>query len=294
MNKIELKEILLTLDYFTDNEFLDSYCDLIVSNLETVSEKFITQSHHVIPCKYFNLKYGYKRTTNRKDMKKFDKDNYRVNLKYKDHILAHYYLCLCTEGDLKKSMCNAIVRMLYCNPNLKLRINKESVENLIEELNLSDINSIYKLGRAHTDKWKKEHSKKLKNRIPYTQTSETKQKISATLKQKYTTGELKCSIKNRSHPGKSNPMYGSTYIWVNDGNKQYRWDKNKEIPDGYSLGILSKPSVLCYSLDGRFIKEYASADEASKEVGVSGSMIRKVCRGKNKTAGGYKWKYKVV
>lgn len=34
-----------------------------------------------------------------------------VNLYYKDHILAHYYLCLCTEGTFKGKLANSFFHL---------------------------------------------------------------------------------------------------------------------------------------------------------------------------------------
>lgn len=35
-----------------------------------------------------------------------------VNLLYKDHILGHYYLCLCTEGVLQYKLANAFFHLV--------------------------------------------------------------------------------------------------------------------------------------------------------------------------------------
>lgn len=40
--------------------------------------------------------------------------------------------------------------------------------------------------------------------------------------------------------GKNNPMYGSTYRWVNDGTRNYRWTKDKDIPPNFKIGRISK------------------------------------------------------
>ncbi len=45
------------------------------------------------------------------------------------------------------------------------------------------------------------------------------------------------------------------------------------------------------SLNGTFIAEYDSPTLAGKVVGIDGSCIVKCCKGKRKTAGGYKWEY---
>lgn len=46
-----------------------------------------------------------------------------------------------------------------------------------------------------------------------------------------------------------------------------------------------------YSLTGEFIKEFASTRLAAKELGLDSSTISKVCRGQNKTHGGFIFKY---
>lgn len=87
----ELKFKLLFLKDFIDNEYLDKYCELIISNLETEKEQYKTEKHHIVPQCYYRL--------NKLKINNF-KENI-VYLGYIDHIWAHYYLALCTEKDLK-------------------------------------------------------------------------------------------------------------------------------------------------------------------------------------------------
>lgn len=54
---------------------------------------------------------------------------------------------------------------------------------------------------------------------------------------------------------------------------------------------LSK-AILQISLDGKIIREFGSALEAEREIGVNSRLIGQVALGNNKTSGGYKWKYK--
>ena len=49
--------------------------------------------------------------------------------------------------------------------------------------------------------------------------------------------------------------------------------------------------VCQYSIEGTFLKEYRSIMEAEEKLKIS--HISEACRGKQKTAGGYVWKYKV-
>ena len=50
--------------------------------------------------------------------------------------------------------------------------------------------------------------------------------------------------------------------------------------------------VLQYDKSGNFIAEYKSAREAKNQTGISDTTIGLVCKGKNKTAGGFIWRYK--
>lgn len=51
-------------------------------------------------------------------------------------------------------------------------------------------------------------------------------------------------------------------------------------------------TVLQYDLQDNLIKEFPSIMQAHRELGFSQGNINKCCKGKRKTAYGYKWKYK--
>lgn len=85
---MELKRKLLQLNIVEDNEYLDKYCELVESNKETKYIKGKTHKHHIIPKSYYKI--------NNIDMNN-SKDNL-VNLLFKNHILAHYYLSLCSSN----------------------------------------------------------------------------------------------------------------------------------------------------------------------------------------------------
>lgn len=51
-------------------------------------------------------------------------------------------------------------------------------------------------------------------------------------------------------------------------------------------------SVIALDLNGVFVKEYSSIEEAVAEVGGSGSNVTACCRGRQKTCKGYIWIYK--
>lgn len=53
---------------------------------------------------------------------------------------------------------------------------------------------------------------------------------------------------------------------------------------------LSK-SILQFSKDGNFIKQWNSAKQAGEELNIKGHHITECCKGKLKTCGGYTWRY---
>lgn len=62
---------------------------------------------------------------------------------------------------------------------------------------------------------------------------EVKNKISEKLK-----GKKKPTGFGENRKGKMNPSYGSTYIWVNDGVKNYRWLDKNNIPNNLKIGMV--------------------------------------------------------
>lgn len=52
-----------------------------------------------------------------------------------------------------------------------------------------------------------------------------------------------------------------------------------------------KMAVCQYSLNGKFIKEYESAEYINKILGYDASSIRECCKGKRRTSSGYIWRY---
>ena len=55
---------------------------------------------------------------------------------------------------------------------------------------------------------------------------------------------------------------------------------------------LSDGTVLQFTKDGAFVAEYPTAKEARRQTGINDTTIGLVCKGKNKTAGGFIWRYK--
>jgi hypothetical protein len=59
------------------------------------------------------------------------------------------------------------------------------------------------------------------------------------------------------------------------------------------MGLAHKKSVIQYDLEGNFIQEWDSAQDVKINLKIDKGDIGKCCKGKNKTAGGFKWKYKI-
>lgn len=101
------KHTLLNTEMFKDNEYLERYINLINSNLSTESKPFITQQHHIVPVHVFKYK----------KMPIDNSINNLVNLKFSDHLLAHYYLMRCANNTrVELANANAIFKNIN-NPH---------------------------------------------------------------------------------------------------------------------------------------------------------------------------------
>ena len=113
---------------------------------------------------------------------------------------------------------------------------------------------------------------------------DTKQKISSSLKRYYS-----------NHP---NPMLGRKLTEEQIAklkNRLVTEETRKKMRENHADVSGSKnPSakaVCCFSKDGDFIEYFSTASEGAKKYQVDLSSIIKCCRGKNKTCGGFIWKY---
>ena len=109
-----LKEKLLSLGVFLDNEYLDFYCTLIINNKSTKFAKRVTEKHHIIQRSYYKLK----------GLEIDNSDENMVYLSHFDHCLAHYYLCECTTGRLKYSNEYAFIKMVKIESRFDFDLDK--------------------------------------------------------------------------------------------------------------------------------------------------------------------------
>lgn len=122
----------------------------------------------------------------------------------------------------------------------------------------------------------------------------------------YLAVELRCNNKRKvkkihrlvAEAFLENP-FSKTEINHKDGNKQnnavenLEWSTRSEnLKHAYSSGLRfqKKKPVDMFSTDGNFIKTFSSILEAQKHIGL-GTRISSCCKGKQKTAGGYIWRY---
>ena len=115
---------------------------------------------------------------------------------------------------------------------------------------------------------------------------ETKIKISNSLKGRKFTKEHKDKI-SQAEIGEKNHMFGKK--------------KSKETIEKLRLWNIEHPNsgqfkskkIAQYNLENNLIKVWNTMGEIKRELGISHCMISDCCRGKQKTSGGYIWKYYV-
>lgn len=128
-NKLDL----IKTGYFIDNEYLDRYVKLLFENVHTSYQRNKTNEHHIITVSYF--KHRNIEVDNTEDNK--------VTLLFKDHVLAHYYLYLCTlnEEDKYSNAC-ALNQLTGLSKRRGISFN-------IDDLSLPDLQKIYEESKRH-------------------------------------------------------------------------------------------------------------------------------------------------
>ena len=252
-----LKEKLLSLGVFLDNEYLDFYCTLIINNKDTIKERFITQKHHIIPKTYYKLN----------NIEINNSKNNIVNLLYKDHILAHYYLCLCikaTEKKLAYRLQNSFLHLIKADAN-----NKKKIENF----NLAKLQYYQEI---YTN-WKALNSELQKGKVSWNKglTKETDARVAKCSKPRHFSRE------HNEHNRQSLLNYYKTHHGTMLG-KHLSDEARKKLSVAHSIPIICLETGIIYS----------NSLEASKALGITRTAITNCLRGDSKTAGGFHWKYK--
>lgn len=300
----KLKEKLLSLGIFDDNEYLDFYCELVESNRNTKREKFKTQKHHIIPKCYYKV--------NNKEID--NSDSNCVNLLYKDHVLAHYYLCLFTINNrlLKYYVDNAFLHLIKADASLKIKVDNFNLYTLNEYQKIYEewkiLNSALQKGHKAWNKgltketdervakyskprqFSKEHNEHLRQSvICYYKNHD------GTMKGKHLSIEsrIKVSLANKGKSRKSkHPEITSKKLsdktknnWANNSERQQKlinYNKTRVLSkDSLHKMSLSQPNrkeVYKYDINYRFICKYDSVNQCAKDMGIKKWRVVNACK----------------
>ena len=250
-----MKQLFLETGYFVDNVYMDSYIELI-ENSKSRTTSTNSQVHHILPRCYFLL-VGEEVNNDISNL---------VVLLYKEHILAHYYLCLCSKGILRYKLENAFFMLCNLkkvedfNPNdldEYQKIYESIIDNrkgvsppnkgkpMSEEQKRKISNTLkgHKVSEASREKMRQSSrnmSAEKRNNIirasknrNYRATEETKQKQSNSLKGHIVTEETRRKIGEGNKKQRGNQWFtdGVTCIVIHPG---------ESIPEGFYRGTLRR------------------------------------------------------
>jgi group I intron endonuclease len=200
---------------------------------------------------------------------------------------------------------------LNCGNQTKLinSFNKYGVDthvfDTIVECNEQSLNQLER-------KWQ-EHYKAVENGLNcrYTETTdksgrlseETKKRIGQSHKGRIHTDASKSNMRvpksdssnmgRYDKSGNNNPFYGKTH--TEETKNIIREKRKQQVFTEETRNKISqrlKKIVLQFNKDGEFIKEHQSRNGAATELGINPTAISNNISGRNKSAGGYVWKYK--
>ena len=267
------KNYLLTFDIFNDNEFLDLYVNLINNNENTVRSINKTNLHHIIP-RYYYLDRQLDINNDESNL---------VNLLYKDHILAHYYLARCSKNSEDISKNSLSIRFL---------LNGRSINDFnIDSIDLDYYQYMYELSKdrifniTHTYEVNKKISQKLIGR-----TSPNKNN-------KKHVNDYKVSRKN---PNAKNKLL-SDYASQRTGSKNPFYGRTHSEDAKMAIALKNgKPVLMMDLVTNEIIAKFDTITDAARylvknsiAISVSAAVhsISCVCRGKAYRAYGYFWQF---
>lgn len=292
-----LKDQLLQTGCVIDNEYLKLYEELINANFQTKYEKFKTQQHHSIPCACY---------ASRSEANK-DSQNLKVHLLFKDHILAHYYLCLCAkESQFRYKMIAAIEFTLGKSKNITNQdivasmkdwlLNNQTFQNAYEEY------AHIRFNRLRTPEAREKARQAL---VGHATSEETRRKISEANRGKplpeETKAKLSEALKGREAWNKGKPANNKGRLGI------YNPDTLKEIyiqseqlenylNQGWVIGHLHgrgrttgtrSRSIRCIETSEIF----PMIKTAAATMHIGETSLLQCLKGRSKTAGGYHWEY---
>ena len=307
-----IKNTLLSLDLVIDNEYLDKYVELIESNLTTKRQKYKTERHHIIPRVYYkHIKdKSYSSWNNKHEV---NTENV-VNLLYKDHILAHYYLVNCAKEEwFKESMSMAFLMMTFYT--------KLSEDDIIKFKVLEKYQEIY-------EKSKQYFSNASRGKKHGRMSLESRQRLSKALKDKPKSLEHKQALKMARdfHASTKNrkSIYNKTldkvkFVFEEElesylingwqlGGKPLTIEAKQKIGKSNSLALKGKKHVkekkegcIFSGLVGQQVvcvetkQIFENVDKARQwlkdTLGIEGGHIKNCCKNIQSTCGRYHWRY---
>lgn len=201
-----------------DNEYLKAYCELIETEALDSAITFKTNCHHIIPkCFYPYLQRPVDNSATN-----------LVHLLHKHHLLAHYYLTLCTTGELHWKL---IAALTYIVGKYELETNDlEHYQRLQEEGRRQS--SIHHTGNKHSDQTKQKMSK---THTGVARTEYERQCISA--------GWARQTPEEKARIGNMNSVRCKGRIYINNGQiAKMIWPDEFESyrQQGFSRGNLPK------------------------------------------------------
>ena len=217
-------------------------------------------------------------------------------------------------GNRKRTHFHLLNNQRHFNPYLQSSFNKYGIENFIFEiLEKCDINYLnerecYWMNLLNTNNREYGYNLRTVDQEGNSLLSEeTKKKISESHKGIGHTIEtrLKLSLVNKGRKASDKTKLKMSLtrkerkIKISDQQKQRLSELNKSRTGKYKQETLDKMSlskskpVLQYSVDDIFIREFKSISEAHLITGIAISGISFCSLGKRKTAGKYKWKFKI-
>ena len=247
------------------------------------------------------------------------KDYYETNCKKQIHLYNsflvygvdnHIFIEL-WEGDInemlkQEAILGRIYKVLDRKQGLNCQLPKESdVYSCVSDDTRERMSISAKNKPPISEETRKRHSISAKN-----MSEETKRKISAGLKGREVSEDTRrkigkankgrvLSVEHRkiisdSRKGNQN-MLGKNHSQETKskmsiakiGKKQTKEHRDK-------LDNARKKPILQYDLEGNFIKEWESAVDVKKELGISPTRICRCCKGESKRVGKFKFKYKQI
>lgn len=262
---------LLNTGLFFENEFFYKYVDVINSNHDTIKEQCRTQTHHIVP-KYYFEDSGLEIDNSSGNL---------VELLYKDHIIAHYYLALCSIKSENRAR-NVLA--------IKFLLQGSTLEALnIDDIDLDVYQSLYEMGRKYT--YEQSH------------TIEVNRKVSNTLKGRTSPnkGNKYAEKKSKANPNAKNKKLSAIASMRTGEDNPFYGKKHSQTTKDLISKKNSKAVAMIDLSTGDIIKTFSSIKLAAdylKESGIADSIsvpnrISRVCRSDNRSfkAYGYNWAF---